>query len=97
MAPAVPAVARQVLLRRDLQRLGRLAAAGAGRRLSYWVDRCVIDGLVNLVGRVPRGRRCAAAVAANRMVQFYALAMVLGLVVLIVTLLVWPAIAASME
>jgi TM2 domain-containing membrane protein YozV len=31
------------------------------------------------------------------LVQFYALAMIWGVVVLIITLLVWPAIGASLE
>ena len=51
--------------------------------LSYWVDRYVIDGLVDLCGLLPKrlGRRLRPL--QNGMVQFYALAMVLGLLALI--------------
>jgi NADH-quinone oxidoreductase subunit L len=58
--------------------------------LSYWFDRNLVDGLVNLVGRVPVGLGTLLRALQNGLVQFYALAMVLGLLVLIGTLLVWP-------
>jgi NADH-quinone oxidoreductase subunit L len=60
--------------------------------ISYVLDRLVIDGLVDLVGRLP-------ALAGNRLralqiglVSFYALAMVLGLLVMLGMLLRWPAV-----
>jgi len=62
---------------------------------SYWVDRYVIDGLVNLVGKLPVWVGASLRSLQAGMVQFYALAMIWGVVVLAVTLLVWPAIAAS--
>jgi len=64
-------------------------------QLSYWLDRNLIDGLVNFVGAVPPWVGSGLRSLQNGMVQFYALAMVWGVVVLIVTLLVWPALAAS--
>jgi NADH-quinone oxidoreductase subunit L len=60
-------------------------------------DKYVIDGLVNLVGKVPVWVGARLRSLQTGLVQFYALAMVWGVVVLIITLLVWPAIAASME
>jgi NADH:ubiquinone oxidoreductase subunit 5 (subunit L)/multisubunit Na+/H+ antiporter MnhA subunit len=56
-------------------------------RLSYWIDRRVIDGLVDLCGRVPLAVGAALRSLQGGMVQFYALAMVLGLLVLIGVLL----------
>jgi NADH-quinone oxidoreductase subunit L len=64
-------------------------------RLSYWFDRTVIDGLVNLVARVTLGVAAGLRALQSGMVQFYAIAMVWGVVVLVVTLLIWPALAAS--
>jgi NADH-quinone oxidoreductase subunit L len=55
--------------------------------LSYWVDRWVIDGLVNLCGLLPRLIGAALRPLQNGLVQFYALAMLLGLLVLLGTLL----------
>ncbi len=56
-------------------------------RLSYWVDRLVIDRLVDAIGAIPGtiGRTLRPLQAG--LIQFYALAMVLGLLVLIATLL----------
>jgi len=51
--------------------------------LCYVVDRWLIDGVVNLVGELPRWGGRAMRLLQNGMVQFYALAMVLGLIVLI--------------
>jgi NADH-quinone oxidoreductase subunit L len=52
-------------------------------RLSYWVDRYLIDGLVDVCGSFPKGIIGAMLrPLQNGMVQFYALAMVLGLLVL---------------
>jgi NADH-quinone oxidoreductase subunit L len=58
--------------------------------VSYWVDRYLIDGLVNLCGRVPVVLGSGLRSLQTGMVQFYALAMVLGLIVLIGALLWWP-------
>ncbi len=55
--------------------------------LSYWVDRYLIDSLVNLCGLLPKLIGAALRPLQNGMVQFYALAMVLGLLVLIGALL----------
>jgi NADH-quinone oxidoreductase subunit L len=59
--------------------------------LSYLFDRWVIDGLVNLCGKVPQWFGYALRSLQTGMVQSYALAMVLGVLVLIGTLLIWPA------
>jgi NADH-quinone oxidoreductase subunit L len=64
-------------------------------QLSNLVDRYVIDGLVNLVGRIPLLLASGLRSLQTGMVQFYALAMIWGVIVLIITLLVWPAIGAS--
>ncbi|HVX13192.1 MAG TPA: NADH-quinone oxidoreductase subunit L [Pirellulales bacterium] len=59
--------------------------------ISYWFDRWVIDGLVNLVGKLPVAAGSLLRSLQNGMVQFYALAMMLGMLVLVGTLLMWPA------
>jgi NADH-quinone oxidoreductase subunit L len=58
--------------------------------ISYWVDRYVIDALVNFVGAFPAICGSVLRSLQNGMVQFYALAMMLGLLVLIGALLLWP-------
>jgi NADH-quinone oxidoreductase subunit L len=55
--------------------------------LSAWFDRNVIDGIVDAVGRLPRVLGSALRPLQGGMVQFYALAMVLGLLALIGALL----------
>jgi NADH-quinone oxidoreductase subunit L len=57
----------------------------------YWFDRWIIDGLVNLIGKLPFVVGSSLRSLQNGLVQFYALAMVLGLLVLVGTLLMWPA------
>jgi NADH-quinone oxidoreductase subunit L len=52
--------------------------------VSAWFDQRGIDGLVNLVGRTPFGLGSILRTLQNGMVQFYALVMVLGLLVLLV-------------
>lgn len=52
--------------------------------LSAWLDLRGIDGLVNRVGRMPFGLGAILRTLQNGMVQFYALVMVLGLLVLLV-------------
>jgi NADH-quinone oxidoreductase subunit L len=64
-------------------------------RLSYWFDRVVIDGLVNWVGRLPLGIAGGLRSLQTGLVQFYALAMIWGVIVLVITLLIWPAVAAN--
>jgi NADH-quinone oxidoreductase subunit L len=59
-------------------------------QLSYLFDRWIIDGLVNLAGKIPPALGLVVRALQTGMVQFYALAMVLGVLVLIGTLLMWP-------
>ncbi len=63
-------------------------------RASYWFDRTVIDGLVNLVGRIPPWIAGGLRPLQSGLVQFYALAMLWGVLVLVLTLLIWPALGA---
>jgi len=56
--------------------------------LSYFVDRYLIDGLVDLCGLLPKLLGAMLRPLQNGMVQFYALAMVLGVLVLIGALLI---------
>jgi len=56
------------------------------RTISYWFDRYIVDGLVNFIGRVPWWLGSGMRVLQNGLVQFYALSMVLGLVVLLLAL-----------
>ena len=55
--------------------------------LCYLVDRFLVDGLVNACGLLPKLIGAALRPLQNGMVQFYALAMVLGLLVLLGALL----------
>jgi NADH-quinone oxidoreductase subunit L len=55
--------------------------------LFAWLDRYVIDGLVNLIGRLPPLLGAMLRPVQSGLLQFYALAMVLGLLVLIGALL----------
>jgi NADH-quinone oxidoreductase subunit L len=59
--------------------------------LSYWFDRWIVDGLVNLIGKLPVAVGSLLRSLQNGMLQFYALAMMLGMLVLVGTLLMWPA------
>jgi NADH-quinone oxidoreductase subunit L len=59
-------------------------------RVSNWLDQWLVDGLVNLVGRIPAAFGSMTRALQNGMLQFYALAMMLGLLVLIGTLLALP-------
>jgi NADH-quinone oxidoreductase subunit L len=65
--------------------------------VSNAVDRYVIDGLVNLVGRIPPLVAWGLRSLQTGMVQFYALAMIWGVVVLVITLLVWPVLGGSFK
>jgi NADH-quinone oxidoreductase subunit L len=63
--------------------------------LSYQIDRYVIDGLVNLCGWVPRAFGSLLRSLQTGMVQFYALAMILGMIVLFASLRLTALIAKS--
>ena len=55
--------------------------------LCYWIDQAIVDGLVNVTGLVPVAFGAMLRPLQNGLVQFYALAMVLALLVLIGALL----------
>jgi NADH-quinone oxidoreductase subunit L len=55
-----------------------------------WIDRWLVDGLVNLFGAIPPALGTTLRSLQNGVVQFYAMAMILGLLVLIGTLITWP-------
>ena len=52
-------------------------------RLLRWIDQYVVDGLVDLIGQVPRFLGALFWPIQNGLVQFYALSMALGLAVLV--------------
>jgi NADH-quinone oxidoreductase subunit L len=58
--------------------------------LSSVFDGWIVDGLVNLCGKIPPLFGAMLRGLQTGMVQFYAMAMVLGVLVLIGTLLIWP-------
>ena len=60
--------------------------------ISYVVDRWIVDGLVNVVGRIPLMLGSALRPMQMGLVQFYALAMVLGVLILIVTRFLAPGV-----
>jgi len=60
-------------------------------RLVAWMDRWIIDGLVDFCGAVPRAFGSALRMLQCGMIQFYAMGMVLGVLVLIAVLLLWGA------
>jgi NADH-quinone oxidoreductase subunit L len=64
----------------------RVAAA-----LLAWLDRWLIDGLVNLAGRIPAAVGTLMRPLQMGLVQFYALAMVLGMLMLVAARLIWAA------
>ncbi|WP_315861217.1 NADH-quinone oxidoreductase subunit L [Anatilimnocola floriformis] len=55
----------------------------------YWVDRWIIDGLVNVVGWIPREFGGLMRALQMGLVQFYAAAMVLGVVILLAARMLW--------
>jgi NADH:ubiquinone oxidoreductase subunit 5 (subunit L)/multisubunit Na+/H+ antiporter MnhA subunit len=57
-------------------------------RLAAWFDRWVIDGLVDFVGAVPRGVGALLRPIQAGLIPLYALAMLVGLLLLLGTLLV---------
>ena len=56
-------------------------------RISAWFDHYAVDGLVDFVGRLPGLLGAALRPVQNGVIQFYAVAMVLGLLVLLGALL----------
>jgi NADH-quinone oxidoreductase subunit L len=58
-------------------------------RFFFWLDRWLVDGLVNLVGSLPPLAGSLMRSLQMGLVQFYALAMVLGAIVLILTRIAW--------
>lgn len=58
-------------------------------RLSYWFDRWIIDGLVNLCGRVPTAMGGMMRSMQFGLMPFYALGMVLGAAVLLAARMLW--------
>lgn len=58
--------------------------------LCYFIDKIVIDGLVNLLGWIPRAIGSMLRPMQMGLIPFYALAMILGMLVLIGSLLRWP-------
>jgi NADH-quinone oxidoreductase subunit L len=55
--------------------------------LSFWLDRWLVDGLVDLVGRMPRAVGTLLRGMQSGLVQLYALLMVLGLATLLASVL----------
>ena len=58
-------------------------------RFSYAIDRWMIDGLVNLVGRFPLWMGGLLRPLQMGLVPFYGLAMVLGMLTLIAARMIW--------
>jgi NADH-quinone oxidoreductase subunit L len=59
--------------------------------LCYWFDRWIIDGLVNTIGRVPVVIGFVMRSLQMGLVQFYALAMVVGMLILVAARMIWAA------
>jgi NADH-quinone oxidoreductase subunit L len=59
--------------------------------VAYWFDRWIVDGLVNLAGMIPPAIGSLMRPLQMGLVQFYALAMVLGALVLVAARLIWAA------
>jgi NADH-quinone oxidoreductase subunit L len=55
----------------------------------YWIDRWIVDGLVDLAGRIPPAIGYVMRGLQMGLVQFYALAMVLGMLVLVAARMLW--------
>jgi len=54
-----------------------------------WADRWIVDGLVNLAGQIPPAIGTLMRPLQMGLVQFYALAMVLGVLILVAARLLW--------
>jgi NADH-quinone oxidoreductase subunit L len=59
----------------------------AAARLAGWFDRVMVDGLVDLVGAVPRAVGALLRPSQAGLIPLYALAMIVGVLVLLGTLL----------
>jgi NADH-quinone oxidoreductase subunit L len=57
--------------------------------ICYWFDRWIIDGLVDLAGKIPAAAGHVMRSLQMGLVQFYALAMVLGMLILVAARLIW--------
>jgi NADH-quinone oxidoreductase subunit L len=57
--------------------------------LSYWFDRAIVDRIVNFCGYVPRVFGAVMRSMQTGLVQFYALAMVLGAIILLAARFLW--------
>lgn len=57
--------------------------------ISYWFDRWIIDGLVNLVGSIPPLAGSIMRMLQVGLVQFYALAMAFGVLLILFIRLLW--------
>ncbi len=57
----------------------------------YWFDRWIIDGLVDLAGRIPPALGYVMRGLQMGLLQFYALAMILGMLILVAARLLWAA------
>jgi NADH-quinone oxidoreductase subunit L len=58
-------------------------------QIFYWIDRWIIDGLVNALGWLPPTIGSLMRSLQMGLVQFYAAAMVLGVVILLAARLIW--------
>ena len=57
----------------------------------FWIDRWIVDGLINLAGRIPAAGGYVMRSLQMGQVQFYALAMVLGTLILVAARMLWAA------
>jgi NADH:ubiquinone oxidoreductase subunit 5 (subunit L)/multisubunit Na+/H+ antiporter MnhA subunit len=60
-------------------------------KVCYWIDRWIVDGTVNTVGRIPAAVGALMRSLQMGLVPFYALAMLLGALVLFAAQLLWAA------
>jgi NADH-quinone oxidoreductase subunit L len=56
-----------------------------------WIDRWIVDGLVDLTGRIPPAIGYLMRGLQMGLLQFYALAMILGMLILVAARLLWAA------
>jgi NADH-quinone oxidoreductase subunit L len=57
----------------------------------YWFDRWIVDGLVNVTGRIAPAIGYVMRPLQMGLLQFYALAMVLGMLILVAARMMWAA------
>jgi hypothetical protein len=60
-------------------------------KVCYWLDRWLVDGFVNVMGKIPLAAGWLMRPLQMGLVQFYALAMVLGMLILVAARLMWAA------